>query len=184
MGSEMCIRDREKHLSDCFTRCVLGFMQQQKHTTWSIAGASVAPATAGKYPRELQECVVVQKKMSESVLGAFCGACSSRNMVWERYFCSGRNNVRERYRSILAQATSGSPTGTFCAAAEVVSVADFKVFSFLGPNCRSCSSRSSVWESYRSILWPREDVNNSCFCLLYTSPSPRDGLLSRMPSSA
>ena len=24
----------------------------------------------------------------------------------------------------------------------------------------------------------------SCYCLLYTSPSPRDGLLSRMPSSA
>ena len=24
----------------------------------------------------------------------------------------------------------------------------------------------------------------SCGCLLYTSPSPRDGLLSRMPSSA
>ena len=32
---------------------------------------------------------------------------------------------------------------------------------------------------------PRLDiiVNNAC-CLLYTSPSPRDGLLSRMPSSA
>ena len=26
--------------------------------------------------------------------------------------------------------------------------------------------------------------NNSHICLLYTSPSPRDGLLSRMPSSA
>ena len=26
--------------------------------------------------------------------------------------------------------------------------------------------------------------NVACFCLLYTSPSPRDGLLSRMPSSA
>ena len=26
--------------------------------------------------------------------------------------------------------------------------------------------------------------NNSTTCLLYTSPSPRDGLLSRMPSSA
>ena len=26
--------------------------------------------------------------------------------------------------------------------------------------------------------------NKSKFCLLYTSPSPRDGLLSRMPSSA
>ena len=30
-----------------------------------------------------------------------------------------------------------------------------------------------------------EDVEEySQFCLLYTSPSPRDGLLSRMPSSA
>ena len=27
-------------------------------------------------------------------------------------------------------------------------------------------------------------VKTSKFCLLYTSPSPRDGLLSRMPSSA
>ena len=30
-----------------------------------------------------------------------------------------------------------------------------------------------------------ETINNSLnACLLYTSPSPRDGLLSRMPSSA
>ena len=28
------------------------------------------------------------------------------------------------------------------------------------------------------------DAPNHWFCLLYTSPSPRDGLLSRMPSSA
>ena len=27
-------------------------------------------------------------------------------------------------------------------------------------------------------------VISACDCLLYTSPSPRDGLLSRMPSSA
>ena len=27
-------------------------------------------------------------------------------------------------------------------------------------------------------------INEYCVCLLYTSPSPRDGLLSRMPSSA
>ena len=31
----------------------------------------------------------------------------------------------------------------------------------------------------------KEDLHSgSCACLLYTSPSPRDGLLSRMPSSA
>ena len=28
------------------------------------------------------------------------------------------------------------------------------------------------------------DARGFCACLLYTSPSPRDGLLSRMPSSA
>ena len=28
------------------------------------------------------------------------------------------------------------------------------------------------------------NINSSNTCLLYTSPSPRDGLLSRMPSSA
>ena len=30
----------------------------------------------------------------------------------------------------------------------------------------------------------KEDIFESEICLLYTSPSPRDGLLSRMPSSA
>ena len=27
-------------------------------------------------------------------------------------------------------------------------------------------------------------IIETCYCLLYTSPSPRDGLLSRMPSSS
>src|SRR5665647_972487 len=31
---------------------------------------------------------------------------------------------------------------------------------------------------------PLEGTTRVCCCLLYTSPSPRDGLLSRMPSSA
>ena len=34
--------------------------------------------------------------------------------------------------------------------------------------------------SHRHVKHPDEDIS----CLLYTSPSPRDGLLSRMPSSA
>ena len=31
---------------------------------------------------------------------------------------------------------------------------------------------------------PKTDMSGVKTCLLYTSPSPRDGLLSRMPSSA
>ena len=39
---------------------------------------------------------------------------------------------------------------------------------------------SNTW--YRYKPYTREDRSSPC--LLYTSPSPRDGLLSRMPSSA
>ena len=42
-----------------------------------------------------------------------------------------------------------------------------------------------IWQHYPEAIpktwipWPLKNI-----CLLYTSPSPRDGLLSRMPSSA
>ena len=35
--------------------------------------------------------------------------------------------------------------------------------------------------AYNSIV---ASGDNACICLLYTSPSPRDGQISRMPSSA
>src|SRR5665647_3618873 len=50
-----------------------------------------------------------------------------------------------------------------------------------GPDCDPCCSCNgkccSIWQC---IFWVCPD-NVCCFdCLLYTSPSPRDGLLSRM----
>mgnify|MGYP003312288489 CR=1 FL=1 len=48
------------------------------------------------------------------------------------------------------------------------------VYSFLNEN----ESHPTVDDIYAAV---RERFPN---CLLYTSPSPRDGLLSRMPSSA
>ena len=50
-------------------------------------------------------------------------------------------------------------------------------------------SRARDWQAkkaeagYAAITWP-EEFGGLGGCLLYTSPSPRDGLLSRMPSSA
>ena len=38
-----------------------------------------------------------------------------------------------------------------------------------------------IWGNHSATQYP--DIHH-CSCLLYTSPSPRDGLLSRMPSSA
>ena len=40
-----------------------------------------------------------------------------------------------------------------------------------------CDAKNIAW--YENPSWEKHII-----CLLYTSPSPRDGLLSRMPSSA
>ena len=56
----------------------------------------------------------------------------------------------------------------------------------LGSSWAQVASRKPSW----AILRPSRDLSRHVkqeiptFCLLYTSPSPRDGLLSRMPSSA
>ena len=43
----------------------------------------------------------------------------------------------------------------------------------------------SVFSQVDQVIWDyAEDCGIDLSCLLYTSPSPRDGLLSRMPSSA
>ena len=42
--------------------------------------------------------------------------------------------------------------------------------------------RRDCWSFKTKEMW--EKCENPLSCLLYTSPSPRDGLLSRMPSSA
>ena len=44
--------------------------------------------------------------------------------------------------------------------------------------------RNSRHPSGPALIFDRAEVAAFLACLLYTSPSPRDGLLSRMPSSA
>ena len=45
------------------------------------------------------------------------------------------------------------------------------------------SKHFKLEEMTKSMTATRKGIDNTP-CLLYTSPSPRDGLLSRMPSSA
>ena len=42
----------------------------------------------------------------------------------------------------------------------------------------------TAWRGPTQYRWHRKDAPASHLCLLYTSPSPRDATLSRMPSSA
>ena len=55
--------------------------------------------------------------------------------------------------------------------------------STMNPNL---SGGTKELEASSVVLEPlaRYDEKGNMICLLYTSPSPRDGLLSRMPSSA
>ena len=43
--------------------------------------------------------------------------------------------------------------------------------------------QNAIW-NYRKAITMDSETPEFHFCLLYTSPSPRDRLLSRMPSSA
>ena len=43
---------------------------------------------------------------------------------------------------------------------------------------------SELKNNLKEFWWKSMTQMNDNICLLYTSPSPRDGLLSRMPSSA
>ena len=49
---------------------------------------------------------------------------------------------------------------------------------------RMLRRKRRLWRAYTREGVYREDFRDFRACLLYTSPSPRDGLLSRMPSSA
>ena len=53
------------------------------------------------------------------------------------------------------------------------------VMGFLGPNGAGKTTSMRVITGYL-----KSDSGNVIICLLYTSPSPRDLVLSRMPSSA
>ena len=45
-------------------------------------------------------------------------------------------------------------------------------------------AQSSAYLDLYMLRKEKDRLEKDIYCLLYTSPSPRDGLLSRMPSSA
>ena len=54
------------------------------------------------------------------------------------------------------------------------------------PNLSQTITAGDLYKSSSASpkLYENDDIITAYVCLLYTSPSPRDGLLSRMPSSA
>ena len=57
-------------------------------------------------------------------------------------------------------------------------------FTFRNYNTKEPMKLSNQQKHYSGIPLVASNMDGVGTCLLYTSPSPRDGLLSRMPSSA
>ena len=80
----------------------------------------------------------------------------------------------------------------------IIEVGEGPINAFLGPHPMHAPGDAYVESAVRAILFTdfcgsteqTQELGDEAFmglihdCLLYTSPSPRDGLLSRMPSSA
>ena len=60
----------------------------------------------------------------------------------------------------------------------------YKVLKQVHPDTGISSKAMSIMNSFINDIFEKIATEASKLCLLYTSPSPRDGLLSRMPSSA
>ena len=85
------------------------------------------------------------------------------------------NAAIELEKPLLIKGEPG--TGKTMLAEEVASALDMELITW---NIKSTTKAKQGLYEYDAVTRLRD----SQLCLLYTSPSPRDGLLSRMPSSA
>ena len=85
--------------------------------------------------------------------------------------------VIDRYSNDLAEAVAGADIVVLSVPVRQTGA----VLTEMLPGLESCSVISDVGSSKALVV---SAAQQALGCLLYTSPSPRDGLLSRMPSSA
>ena len=168
MGSEMCIRDRTK--SDvCRSCCVLIKRERRRWPSARANRCRSRPEGWGRllgtfwYP-DLPGRVLVRSP--GPFLRVFRGAESS-------------------FTHVFSVSIDGHPTGRgSCPAALCPSFCCYILPQKL-PVRRAASFFAPSAEQMEAILMKNWFNFPLCGpCLLYTSPSPRDGLLSRMPSSA
>ena len=94
---------------------------------------------------------------------------------------SGLSSSTQYYYRVAAVNASGqgSFTATFSGTTGTDSIAPSEPGNLIISNIGTTTA-DGAWDASTDNI----GVTGYRFCLLYTSPSPRDGLLSRMPSSA
>ena len=86
----------------------------------------------------------------------------------------------------MKQVTAGGGLGVVDASAWKRHLSSWKTYALASGASLAAGTGADADIVYSGILNKTATVNpvGNGSCLLYTSPSPRDGLLSRMPSSA
>ena len=169
MGSEMCIRDRSVVRS---TERVVPRLGHAGKQCEEIAFGSTLPHNCCRSP-----VLVLTRSRKSSMLHEQHPPPNPRGQhqrgSLNRLSAASSRNFRGENNTALSR--------TLCR------LVCASVSPFHNPTYRSCGCDSPpLASSYQvrscCVVSPRQCQSSPC--LLYTSPSPRDGLLSRMPSSA
>ena len=103
-------------------------------------------------------------------------AASNANVIYE--YAPGGSNIVGEPMVVLTATWRGVTADSIHIATTTI---DFQWLVDNGFSPEGWGDQELVWQTMVDDLNARGGING---CLLYTSPSPRDGLLSRMPSSA
>eukprot|EP01016_Furgasonia_blochmanni_P023215 TRINITY_DN2512_c0_g1_i5.p3 TRINITY_DN2512_c0_g1~~TRINITY_DN2512_c0_g1_i5.p3 ORF type:complete len:137 (+),score=17.67 TRINITY_DN2512_c0_g1_i5:461-871(+) len=125
---------------------------------------------------------------NDAAICAACGTATCSNECHTKYatepnLCSFHTNFHEalspnqNLRSIRLKVIKGLQKRRFALGTPVTKTSKNFLYAGIGRD----DDEIILQRGYRQYGEPHELTMN---CLLYTSPSPRDGLLSRMPSSA
>jgi len=138
---------------------------------WFFPSAKISPSTERRAAFKVRYGLTARQPISEFEEKMLVGMSRERNEVWVAAFCSESEvlkvtaNVGSRYKSRATDNVNNWP-----AAARKVGASQIRQYHSHPPGL------------FCSVLSPPDREMYSC--LLYTSPSPRDATLSRMPSSA
>ena len=120
-------------------------------------------------------CVVVGEGSSGGALGIGVGDHLAMLQYSTYFVISPEGCANIIWKSSDYSAEAAKAMGVTSAVLEELNLVDATIQEPLGGALRSIDIRKSIGEMLEG---------QASTCLLYTSPSPRDGLLSRMPSSA
>ena len=155
----------------------------------SSSGSSSADASRGAGAKTISLTIATNavvggkndqeaKWITDYVIPTFTKAMKAKGVTATvKFQSSGVDD--EKYKAKLSLDLK-TRSGADVVALDGIWVGEFAQAGYIQPLDKVVGASASQWEGWSQI--PKPVQANAC--LLYTSPSPRDGLLSRMPSSA